>query len=169
LIDHARSKYSGKLTYSSNWDSYNFVPFWDHLDYIGISAYFPLTETQTPSVEELTRKWSPTKKRLKKFSKRNNKQILFTEFGYMSIDGCAYKAWEIEKEISNRAINEVAQANAIDALLHNFWDEPYWAGGFLWKWFPDMQGHEGYIDKDYTPQGKLSEQVVTKWYEKDND
>lgn len=168
LIENARSKYSGKLTYSSNWDSYNFVPFWEELDYIGISAYFPLTDSMTPSVEELTKKWSSTKRRLKKFSKRNGKQILFTEYGYMSIDGCAYKAWEIEKEITSRKINEVAQANAIEALLSSFWDESFWAGGFLWKWFPDMQGHEGYIDKDYTPQGKLSEQVVTKWYEKEN-
>ena len=166
LISHARSKYSGELTYSSNWDSYNFVPFWDQLDYIGISAYFPLTDSDTPSVSELMRKWKPTKKRLKKYSRRNNKQILFTEYGYMSIDGCAYKAWEIEKEVSSRDINEKAQANAIEALLSSFWEESYWAGGFLWKWFPDMQGHEGYIDKDYTPQGKLSEQVINKWYEK---
>jgi len=169
LISHARSKYSGQLTYSSNWDSYNQVPFWDELDFIGISAYFPLTDTKTPSIEELKRKWAPTKKRLKKYSKRNKKQILFTEFGYMSIDGCAYKAWEIEKQIYNRDINEQAQANALDALLSSFWDEKYWAGGFLWKWFPDMQGHEGYIPKDYTPQGKISEQIVNKWYKKNDN
>ena len=167
LIEYARSKYSGQLTYSSNWDSYNLVPFWEELDYIGISAYFPLTDTKTPSVKELSKKWSSTKNRLKKFSKRNSKQILFTEYGYMSIDGCAYKAWEIEKEVASRAVNEEAQANAIEALLGSFWEEDFWAGGFLWKWFPDMQGHEGYIDKDYTPQGKLSEEVVTKWYEKE--
>jgi len=166
LIAHARQKFSGKLTYSSNWDAFNEVPFWNQLDYIGISAYFPLTQSKTPSVNELTKKWKPIVKRLKKYAKRNNKQILFTEFGYLSIDGCAYRAWELEKEIGKRSINEQAQANALEALFSNFWHESFWAGGFLWKWFPDMQGHEGYPEKDYTPQGKVSEDTIKNWYEK---
>jgi len=166
LIAHARQKFSGKITYSSNWDAFNEIPFWQDLDYIGLSAYFPLTQTKTPSVKELNKRWNPIVKRLKKYAKRNNKPILFTEFGYLSIDGCAYRTWELEKEINQRSINEQAQANAIEALFSNFWNESFWAGGFLWKWFPDMQGHEGYPEKDYTPQGKIAEDTIRKWYEK---
>lgn len=166
LIAHARTKYSGQLTYSSNWDSYNMVPFWEDLDLIGVSAYFPLSDTKTPTVEELKNKWKPIVKRLKKFSKRNNRKILFTEFGYLSVDGCAYKAWELEKEVHKLAINETAQANAMHALFSSFWNQSFWSGGFLWKWFPDMQGHEGYPEKDYTPQGKSSENTIKLWYDK---
>jgi len=167
LIQEIRKVYSGKLTYSSNWDSYEDVPFWDDLDYIGISAYFPLVDTKTPNHNELQRRWNPVRKKLSKFSKRNQKQILFTEFGYMSLDGCAYKAWELEKRVSQTEINELAQANALDALFQAFFEEDYWAGGFLWKWFPNGQGHEGYPAKDYTPQGKLAETILKKWYGKE--
>ncbi len=167
LIQKIRTVYSGKLTYSSNWDSYEDVPFWDDLDYIGISAYFPLVDTKTPQHDELQRRWNPVRKKLSKFAKRNSKQILFTEFGYMSLDGCAYRAWELEKKVSKTAINEIAQANALDALFQTFFDESYWAGGFLWKWFPNGEGHEGYPAKDYTPQGKLAETILKKWYGKE--
>ena len=84
----------------------------------------------------------------------------------MSIDGCAYRAWELENEIGDRQINEQAQSNAIEGLFSSFWDKSFWAGGFLWKWFPEGQGHEGYFSKDYTPQGKISEQTIKDWYDK---
>ena len=117
MIDNARSKFSGQLTYSSNWDAYHQIPFWDQLDFIGISAYFPLTEDKTPRVEDLKTHWRPIVKKLRKYARRHNKQILFTEFGYLSIDGCAYRAWELEKEVHKRSINQQAQANAIEALF----------------------------------------------------
>ena len=45
LIKEIKAIYSGKLTYAANWDSdFNRIPFWKELDYIGIQAYFPLTE-----------------------------------------------------------------------------------------------------------------------------
>lgn len=166
LISELRSDYNGALIYSSNWDEYEEVSFWEELDYIGISSYFPLSEIKTPPPRQLQKKWIPIKKKLKMFSKRYNKKIIFTEFGYMSIDGCAGKAWLIEKDIANRYINEKAQANAYDALFSAHWDEDYWGGGFLWKWFPAGMGHEGYPEKDYTPQDKLSQKIITKWYGK---
>jgi len=63
-------------------------------------------------------------------------------------------------------INERAQANALNSLYEIFSQQEFWAGGFLWKWFPNMQGHEGYPDKDYTPQGKIAEDVISEWYGK---
>jgi len=164
LISDIRAKYKGKLVYSANWDSYKDVPVWDALDFVGISAYFPLSKTSTPTQRELLSKWRPIINKLGLFSKNVNKQIVFTEFGYLSVDGCAHKAWELEKEVHQLNLNEQAQANAIDALFMAHWNQDYWAGGFLWKWFPNMQGHEGYPDKDYTPQGKKSADVLKKWF-----
>lgn len=164
LIKDVRAIYTGQLTYSANWDHYQKIPFWDRLDYIGISAYFPLTDQATPEVKSLTEKWAPIKKELKAFSDLHDKPILFTEFGYLSVDSCASKTWELERNIHQRQVNQQAQANAINAIFTAFWNEPYWAGGFLWKWFPNGHGHEGYPDKDYTPQNKLAEEVITNWY-----
>lgn len=168
LIAEIRSKYSGKLTYSANWDSYQDVPFWQDLDYIGVSAYFPLTDDKLPTVGDLTDQWEPYLQQLKAFAEKQKTQILFTEYGYQSVDGCAGKAWEIEKDHSNRNINEEAQANAIKALIDTFEQEKWWSGGFLWKWFPNMKGHEGYPAKDYTPQGKIAEQTLSDCYKKMN-
>jgi len=167
MIAEIRDRYDGQLTYSANWDSYMNVPFWDALDFIGISAYFPLTDASTPNFVELLSKWRPIVKKLEKYSSKQNKRILFTEFGYLSVDGCAYKAWELEKQVHQLSINEQAQANSIESLFLAFWSKDFWAGGFLWKWFPNMKGHEGYIDKDYTPQHKLAQQVLERWYDKE--
>lgn len=162
LIRDVRAQYDGLLTYSSNWDSYSQVPFWDQLDYIGLSAYFPLSEMDTPLVMVLDYHWNKYVNKLKKFSHKHNKQILFTEYGYLSVDGAGGKTWELEQNIKERRINERAQANCIDALMSEFKDKDFWAGGFLWKWFPEGQGHEGYPERDYTPQGKMAEKVLAR-------
>lgn len=167
LIKEIRSYYDGELIYSSNWDGYDKVPIWNDLDYIGISAYFPLTDQKTPTPNSLNLKWRPIKSKLKKYAKKKKKQIVFTEYGYLSIDRCAWRAWELEKNIKSKSINEKAQANAYNSLLYTFWNEEWWGGGFLWKWFPAGMGHEGYPERDYTPQGKLSEDTIREWYGKD--
>ncbi len=164
LIKEIRSYYDGELIYSSNWDSYDKVPIWDDLDYIGVSAYFPLSDKDTPTKSELIDKWLPTEKKLRQFSKKHSKQIVFTEYGYLSIDGCAGKTWELEKGVRKAPINQEAQANAYAALLENFMAEDWWGGGFLWKWFPAGMGHEGYPERDYTPQNKLSQSVIAEYY-----
>lgn len=166
LIKEAREKYCGELTYSANWDSYDDIKFWNELDYIGISAYFPLLNKPTPKVNEIIKAWSPYSKQLEKYSKRFNKKILFTEYGYLSVDGTTFNNWDLEKKIYSLNKNENAQANALEAMYRVFFDEPYWAGGFLWKWFPNNRGHEGYIEKDYTPQDKLGENVLKKYFAK---
>ena len=97
---------------------------------------------------------------------RINKKISFTEYGYVSIDESAVKGWEIEKQIEQYAITQQTQANAYEAMYESLWNKKWGAGGFLWKWFPNGEGHEGYIEKDYTPQGKQAEQIIQKWYRK---
>ena len=44
LIQKVRAVYQGQLTYAANYDNYQEVDFWEHLDFIGINAYFPLRE-----------------------------------------------------------------------------------------------------------------------------
>lgn len=166
LIKKIRTRYQGPLTYASNWDEFYYVPtrFWNKLDYIGIDAYFPLLEEKTPTVSALVKAWKPKRQSIRAFYVKVKKPILFTEFGYLTVDGCAWQAWELEKKVRNLPINEQAQANAIDALLQTFWKEPYWAGSFYWKWFPNMQGISDYPERDYSPQGKAGEEVLQKWY-----
>jgi hypothetical protein len=164
LIAEVRAIYDGKLTYCSNWDEFDEIPFWDAVDFIGVSAYFPLCETDTPTLAELKSKWKPIVKRLKALHKLTNKKILFTEYGYLSVDGCAGKTWELEKKRRDLSTNQMAQSNALEALYASFCDEEFWAGGFLWKWYPHQGRRSGHRDNDYTPQGKISEKTIAKWY-----
>jgi hypothetical protein len=164
LISKVKAIYPGKLTYSSNWDDWEKVPFWSKLDYIGLGGYFPLVDAPMPSIEQLKTAWQPIHARLQAFSQAQDRPIIFTEFGYLSVDGCGWRNWELEKGIEGRNINQQAQANCYAALFSTFQHETWWAGGFLWKWFPNMRGHEGYPERDYTPQGKVAEKTLARWY-----
>ena len=164
LIQEMRTIYKGKLTYSANWDNYEKVKLWKDLDFIGISSYFPLTEEKNPTVGLLVKEWKPIMRKLKTYSDSQKKKIIFTEYGYMSVDGCAGKTWELEKTKHQLSINQSAQSNAYDALWTALSTQDFWAGGFLWKWFPEGMGHEGYPEKDYTPQDKPAEKIIKKWF-----
>ena len=166
LIDKIKAIYSGKLTYAANWDDFDKVPFWKSLDYIGIDAYFPLSDEVTPSVPELMGQWQAHLDKIERISIDVQRPVLFTEYGYLSVDQCASETWELEKVVETLKINEQAQSNALEALYRVFHLKPYWKGGFLWKWFPHGQGHEGYIERDYTPQHKLAHGTVRTWHER---
>ena len=169
LIHEIRVIYSGKLVYASNWDSYPLVTFWDALDYVGIDAYFPLTKKKKPTVDELKEAWQPTVDSITTFYEKWQRPILFTEFGYMSLEGCAYKAWLLEKRKTDATLSEQAQANALQALLEVFGKEDWWAGGFQWKWYADVSTvlKEDEAKRDYTPQGKKAIQVLKDLYLKE--
>lgn len=166
LIQKIRPIYKGKLTYAANWDKFEKTTFWDDLDYIGVNAYFPLVNEKTPSVEALQKAWKKPLAKIQNLYCTYKKPILFTEFGYLSVDGAAYNTWDLEANLSNIKVNEMAQINALDALFATFWQKDWWAGGFLWKWYPDEKSHEGHFQRGYTPQGKLSEKCIKKWYGK---
>ncbi len=166
LIIKIRKLYKGKLTYAANWDEYKHIAFWDKLDFIGVDAYFPLNSDAVPAVEELVSNWYPYEKEMKRIAASFDKPILFTEYGYMSVEGCAGKTWELEADRSILKYNEQAQANAFDAMYQVFYEQDFWAGGFVWKWYPDEFAGPQRMRKDYTPQNKMGEQALSKWYAK---
>lgn len=162
LIDSVRTGYSGKLTYAANWDEYKETPFWDKLDYIGINAYFPLTDKKSPTNEDLRQGWTPFIQQIERVSGSNGKPILFTEYGYRSVEGTAIKPWESYNKLPESA---VAQQQALEVLYQSVWNKHWMAGGFLWKWKMLESRWEGRAT-DYTPQHKPAEEVVKKWYAK---
>jgi len=168
LIRKVREVYSGKLTYASNWDNYREVTFWESLDYVGIDAYFPLIETPNPSLKAISAAWKPYVKELEDFSNEINKPILFTEYGYRSVDRCTWKQWEIPEHWEYKGTaNHEAQQNGYEAIYQAFWDKPWFAGGFIWKWYDRDKGAGGMADTDYTPQNKPVEKIIQKWYSED--
>ena len=162
LIDSTKKHFSGELTYAGNWDSYNTFSHWDKLDYIGIDAYFPVSNSVTPSVEECKIGWETSFNAIKNHRQQFNKPVIFTEYGYRSIDNCGQEPWSTS---NNGSINLIAQQNTYQALFEMFWNEPWFEGGFLWKWKANHSTAGGLMNKEFTPQNKPSEETIKKAYQ----
>ncbi|SDG53669.1 glycoside hydrolase family 113 [Psychroflexus sediminis] len=162
LIDEIRSIYSGKLTYAENWDTYTGVRFWDSLDFIGIDAYFPISEAKTPSLDQVNLAWKGLTKKLKSFSNSYNTKILFTEYGYRSIDFAGKQPWDSSRYANPS--NERAQLHLLKGLHQSLWDKDWFAGGFLWKWFPNYDKNSKRHQNRFTVQSKASELYLKSFF-----
>ncbi len=165
LIAEVREIYGGRLTYAANWDKYALIEFWDALDLVGVDAYFPLADDPTPGVETLVEAWGPWSEELSEVAQVTGKPILFAEYGYRSVDGAAGRQWELPEGRRARGVpaNQEAQAAAYEALFRVWWNRPWFAGGFAWKWYAGSPSGE-WIATDYSPQGKPAETVMASWY-----
>ena len=162
LIKEIREVYEGKLTYAANWDEFKRITFWGELDFIGVDAYFPLSELKSPTITEFEKGWKTHKEEIKRIQKQFNKPILFTEFGYRSLDFTGKEPWD-----SNRvegSLNLKAQADALQAIHNQFWKEEWFAGGFIWKWFHRHDRVGGEKNNRFTPQNKPAEELLRKLY-----
>ena len=162
LIKKIKTIYNGKLTYAANWDEFRRTPFWSELDYIGVDAYFPVSENKTPTVEDCLEGWKKHKPIIAQLSKEHNKPILFTEYGYRSVDFSGKKPWVYDHKMGE--VNLEAQVNTTKAIFETFWKEDWFAGGFIWKWFHKHDEVGGVDNPMFTPQNKPVEAVVKQQY-----
>ncbi len=163
LVTEVKRIYDGPLTYAANWDNYEKVTFWNQLDYIGIDAYFPLSEKAQPTVSELREAWGAVEDKLAKFSAENDRSILFTEYGYKSIEYSNAGFWKYQEDTVKTSAGN--QNRAYQALYESVWMNDWMAGGFLWKWhlYPEEK-IGGESNRRYTPQGKPTEETIIQWY-----
>jgi hypothetical protein len=152
LKDHKSQvggKYTGKLIYAARWTSapeggatdpeFEHITWWDAVDYIGVDAYFALTQNQADvDVNVLQQAWQgvgqglgPEKdiySRLEKVSDTYHHPILFTAAGYNSSPGSN------SASPGQAAFDDVEQLNDMQALLLTFRGTSWWAGVF---WYAD--------------------------------
>jgi hypothetical protein len=168
IVGGIRGIYSGPLTYAAGWGTYYHfsLAFWDAFDYAGLDNYFPVSAAQTPTVAECIAGWSSYNMSGTVYNWLNdietwqasiNKPVIFTEFGYRSIDYAAEAPgyWQ-----SSGTYNGQAQANCYEAALQVFANKPWFAGMFWWGWSPDPKAG-GAGDTGYTPQNKPAQSVLT--------
>lgn len=164
LTKEVRKVYSGKVTYAANWDNYKNVTFWSDLDYIGVDAYFPLSSKARPTVDELVEGWGPIAEEIGELSEKEGRPVLFTEYGYKSIEYTNSGHWRYRED--SVATSHSNQAIAYEALYQSVWEKEWMAGGFFWKYHFDhmMNDSHEYLTRRYTPQGKETEAVIREWY-----
>lgn len=166
LIAQIREVYSGRLTYAANWyDEYEDVPFWDALDWIGVQAYFPLSDEEFPTAEQLEEAWQKWLDNLEELQARVDRPVLFTEVGYRSVSytGKEPWTWPTRGERSEDPRAQDAQAAAYEALFRVTTARPWLEGIYLWKWYPST-GRARDRSADFTPQDKPAEQVMARWF-----
>ncbi|MDD4879334.1 MAG: glycoside hydrolase TIM-barrel-like domain-containing protein [Candidatus Omnitrophica bacterium] len=95
VISEVRKVYTGPITYAANWnEEYQNITFWDKLDYAGLDAYFPLSDKDKPTIDDLREGWKKYMPEIEAWQKRINKPVVLTEVGYKSSSGAAKAPWE---------------------------------------------------------------------------
>ncbi len=140
ILAAVREVYSGKVTYSANWDRLGQVPFWDAVDWIGVQAYFPLSALDDPSVEALEAGWEQPLRQLAELSRRYDKPVLFAEIGYDVSPDAAREPWR--RNSRENEANRALQRRLMEVALRKIEPQPFIAGMFWWKWIPG-QRHGG--------------------------
>jgi hypothetical protein len=160
VIKRVRETYSGPITYGANFDEVHHVPFWDALDWIGVSGYFPLVDTPSPDRAALIRAWQPIAADLEALSATTQRPVLFTEIGYRSADGAAWRQWELPRDAP---LNLDAQRVAYEAFFETMWPRPWVLGAYPWKWF-SYPNHSGPSSNDYEFENKPAADVIRRAY-----
>lgn len=144
IIAAVRRRTAAPLTYAANWPTYRQVPFWDALDCIAVSAYFPLVDhDRAPAPTELADAWQRIRRDVLRYARTQDRRVVFMELGYDNGTNAARTPWvdgnraaggaELQAQCLDQALTAVDQPE--DDLL----------GAFLWKWFPGESRGETFL------------------------
>ena len=139
LLRDVRAVYGGTVAYSANWDNFENVPFWDAVDEVGVTGYFPVDADDPAS------SWRVVRERLAALEEATGKPVILTEVGYPSHRRAAERPWD--------QLADHQPAPALQAQLYRaFCDAaaPTVDGYFFWNWF----GFGGPGEVSFTPRGK---------------
>jgi hypothetical protein len=197
IIDAVRAQYAGLLTYDAFGvvqRTYGFgadvVPFWDKLDMIGLSAYYPLTANPDPTYADVLAGWFANRisaadtvappvnlpAALKALSDKYGKPVYFAEFGGMSFRGVvndpsgggpAMKLADAQQQQWLYESMLAAMANANDSAGNNwFRGINSWAiyKGSLASTDANWQNYLQAIATDFDIRGKGAADTVRQWF-----
>jgi hypothetical protein len=160
MIAAIRREYRGPLTYGADMEEVFGVRFWDVLDFIGVSGYYPLVNARSPDRASLVAAWGPILDRLAALAGRFHRKIVFTEAGYRSADFGAWRQWEVP---ANAPVNLLLQKEAYEAFFDAVWPQPWFGGAYFWKWFSNP-GHSGPDSNEWEMETKPAEAVLAHRY-----
>lgn len=162
LISEVRAIFKGRLSYAAHWDTeFSDITFWNDLDYIGITGYFPLDASDSATVSELVEAWIPHKNRIGTIARKFDRPVIFLEAGYRAMSAPHRRPWESE----GREPDPDAQARAYEALFRALCNTTWWEGVFFWKTFTDPNlSYERREGRGYSFRGMPAEHVVARWF-----
>jgi hypothetical protein len=163
LIARVRETYRGAIVYDVNHDDVEKVTWFDAVDIIGVSAYYPISTKEDTSLERMLASWKPIREQLARLSKRWNRPILFAEIGVCSAKGLSATPWASNDD--DLPYDGDEQARFYESALRSFSGQPWFKGFFWWDWKARLYRREKAEGRtDFCVYGKPAEKVLRKWY-----
>ena len=158
LSKAARAAYPGPLAYGANHDALDLSTPFEHVDVIGVSAYFPLGSRSPQDWARFERRWRRIGERLRALRRQAGKPLVLLEVGYPSQAGAAATPWNY----TSSAPIDLEEQRAAYAALVSVAAQARWLDGVLfWHWF----GPGGEHDRWYTPRGKPALVEVSRLFQ----
>lgn len=151
LIEEVRKHYHGLITYNCDKYQEGQVKWWDAVDVISSSGYYPIDqwEAQLDRIEEVVKQHS-------------NKPFFFMEAGCPSREGSPQlpNDWGLQGAPSERSQQAYYEA------MFNACDKRPWVEGFmLWDWPAHLYDEQNAsTNDDYCMFGKAAERTVFDYY-----
>lgn len=151
LIADIKKIYSGPVSYNTDKYQEDNVSFWDCVDIISSSGYYPLND------------WEQELDRIEKVVNKYQKPFFFAECGCMSTSGSSKvpNDWSIKGEV-----NLKEQADWYTAMFEACRKRP-WVNGFcLWDWaWKQYPSGKAKTHGGYDIYEKPAQAVIKKYYE----
>ncbi|MEZ4309940.1 MAG: hypothetical protein R3F14_18025 [Polyangiaceae bacterium] len=160
ILEAVRGVYHGLLTYSANWDDVGETMILQHLDLIGVNAFYPLAREKGAPLSELMRGATEKADELERLAREQHKPILLTEIGYKSVVSPAVEPWIWPEKVDKVVLSQKDQADATFALVSAMLDRTWFAGFFVWRVFADPDDVSQEPEFGFSPRGKLAERVI---------
>jgi hypothetical protein len=146
LVEDVRTEFGGRVVYSANWDNYQSVPFWDAVDDVGVTGYFPISHGESPTLDELRVGWREHAAELERLGRVVGRPVIVTEVGYPSHAEAAAAPWD---QFASVRSDPALQARLYRAFCDSV-ESMNVDGYYFWNWF----GVGGPREVSYTPRGK---------------
>lgn len=140
LIAAVRQQYHGPVSYNCDKYGEDHVNWWDAVDCIASSGYYPLKD------------WENQLDRIEAVSQKYKKPVLFSEAGCMNITGSSAvpNNWELKG-----TRNDLEQADWYEAMFSACAKRPWVMGFGAWDWPADPRAASAYAVSG-RPAAKLS-------------
>ncbi len=161
LVSRLRGVYSGALVYAANWgEEFESLDFWDVFDYLGVDAYYPLSDDPDASDEVLRRGADAMLDRIEKVQRRFEKPVLFTEMGFASARGAWVRPWEGNRVEEPSPIDQLRSYRAVIRAMEG----REWIGGVFWCEWPSDLRRARKDRRGFMPNGKPVEALLRQWF-----
>lgn len=164
VIARVREIYQGPLIYNANHGSEEGVNWFDAVDLIGTSAYYPVASQPGDTEEHMLDRWTEAKGRFVQLYERFHKPVVFMEIGCRSAHGCATMPWDFTHR--DLPFDEEEQARFYSSALRAFWHEPWFGGFFWWDWSTELYPlDQAASNLGFDIYGKKAEGILRAWYQ----